>query len=116
MTSRSVVTGAIVSLIAVAVVTALIYVLRDEMPVAAAGVLYLLPVLLASIYWGLAMGVATSLVSAAAFNYFHIPPTGRFTIADEQNWLALVVFLVVSVVCSSLAGVARSRAEEAERG
>ena len=27
---------------------------------------------------------------ALAFNYFHIPPTGRFTIADSENWVALV--------------------------
>ena len=46
--------GAIVSIAAVAVVTGLIYGLREEMPVSAAGVLYLLAVLLVSTYWGLA--------------------------------------------------------------
>jgi two-component system sensor histidine kinase KdpD len=53
--------------------------------------------------------------SAAALNFFHLPPTGRFTIADEQNWVALIVFLVAAVVTSTLAGTARARAEEAER-
>jgi two-component system sensor histidine kinase KdpD len=96
-------------------VTLLIYALREVMPVAAAGVLYLLPVLLVSGYWGLTLGIGTSIVSAVAFNFFHIPPTGRFTIADEQNWVALAVFLVVAVVTSTLAGAARARAEEAER-
>ena len=54
-------------------------------------------------------------MSAAAFNFFHIPPTGEFTIADEENWVALIVFLVVAGVTSTLAGAARRRAEEAER-
>ena len=101
--------------LAVAAVTGLIYALREVMPVEASGVLYLLPVLLASSFGGLALGVATSIVSAAAFNFFHIPPTGEFTIADEENWVALIVFLVVAGVTSTLAGAARRRAEEAER-
>ena len=79
------------------------------------GVVYLLAVLLVSSYWGLWMGLGTAVLSALAFNFFHIPPTGRFTIADDRNWVALVTFLVAAAVTSSLAGAARSRAEEADR-
>lgn len=107
--------GAAVSVAAVAVVTIAIYALREVMSVAGAGVVYLLPVLLASTRWGLWLGVGTAVASAAAFNWFHIPPTGRWTIADEQNWVALGAFLVVAVVTSGLANAARGRAEEAER-
>ena len=78
-------------------------------------VVYLLGVLLVSIVWGAALGIATSLVSAAAFNFFHIPPTGRFTIAEAENWVALAVFLVVAAAASSLADAARHRAQEAEQ-
>ncbi len=108
------VVGAIVLLALIAVVTAAIYPLSDVTPASAAGVLYLLPVLLASTYWGFGYGVATAVVSALAFNFFHLPPTGRFTIGDEQNWVALIVFLVVAAVVSTLAGAARARKEEAE--
>ena len=48
--------------------------------------------------------------SALAFNFFHIPPTGRFTITGGENWVALVVFFVAAVLASSLAEVARRRA------
>jgi two-component system, OmpR family, sensor histidine kinase KdpD len=78
-------------------------------------VLYLLAVLLVSTVFGLWLGLATSVAAAAAFNYFHIEPTGRFTIADAENWAALVVFLVAAAVASGLSGLARERAEEAER-
>lgn len=114
-TRSSIAVGAVVALASIAAVTGLIYALREVMPVEAAGVLYLLPVLLVSNYWGLTLGVATSILSAAAFNFFHIPPVGRFTIADEQNWVALAVFLAVAVVTSTLADAARTRAEDAER-
>ncbi len=112
---RSLALGIAVSAAAVAVVTIAIFGLREVMPVAGAGVLYLLPVLLASTGWGMWLGVSTAIASAAAFNWFHIPPTGKFTITDEQNWVALGAFLVVAVVTSGLADAARTRAEEAER-
>ena len=112
---RSLGVGIATAVVAIVLVTVAIYGLREVMPVAGAGVLYLLPVLLASTGWGLWLGVGTAVASAAAFNWFHIPPTGRFTIANEENWVALGAFLVVAVVTSALADAAHSRAEEAER-
>ncbi len=98
----------------VALVTALIYGLRELVPVVSTGVVYMLAVLFVSSFWGLWLGLLTALLSAAAFNFFHIPPTGRFTIADGENWVALAVFFVAAMVISGLAGAARARAEEAE--
>jgi two-component system, OmpR family, sensor histidine kinase KdpD len=71
-------------------------------------------VLLVSAYWGVAMGLFSALLSAAAFNFFHIPPTGEFTIADGRNWVALASFTIVAIVVSTIAELARSRALEAE--
>jgi two-component system sensor histidine kinase KdpD len=113
--SRRTAVGLAVSAVAVAAVTISIYGLREAMPVAGAGIVYLLPVLLGSIRWGLWTGVATAIASAAAFNWFHFPPTGRWTIAEEQNWVALGAFLVVAVVTSGLADASRGRTEETER-
>jgi two-component system sensor histidine kinase KdpD len=107
--------GLAVAAAAVAVATASIYGLREVMPVAGAGIVYVLPVLLTSIGWGLWPGVATAVASAAAFNWFHLSPTGRWAIADEQDWVALGAFLVVAVVTSGLADASRARAEETER-
>ncbi len=45
----------------------------------------MLAVLLISTYWGLGLGLLTALASALAFNFFHIPPTGHFTIADAAE-------------------------------
>ena len=76
---------------------------------------YLPAVLVVSAYWGLLLGLLTSLASAAAFNFFHIPPVGRFTISDSRNWVALGAFVLVAAVVSTMAELARSRAVEAER-
>jgi two-component system sensor histidine kinase KdpD len=100
---------------AVAIATAAIYPLRQIAPVVSLSVVYLPAVLLVSAYWGLWLGLATSLLSAAAFNFFHLPPTGQFTIADSRNWVALAAFVTVAVVAGTIAELARARALEAER-
>ena len=48
-----------------------------------------------------------------AFNLFFLEPVHTFTLADSRNWLALLVFLVTSVVVSELATRSRRRAREA---
>jgi two-component system sensor histidine kinase KdpD len=111
---RSPLTGLLAAFLSVAAITILIYGLREFMPVVSTGVVYTLAVLLVSSYWGLWLGLLTALMSAAAWNFFHIPPTGGFTIAEGEHWLALVVFFVAAIAISGLAGAARSRANEAE--
>jgi two-component system sensor histidine kinase KdpD len=107
--------GIATSLIAVAAATGAIYPLKGIAPVVSLSVVYLPAVLLVSAYWGLALGIATALLSAACFNFFHLPPVGRFTIADSRNWWALGAFALAAAVVSTMAELARSRAVEAER-
>src|SRR5690349_18804180 len=108
--------GVVLAGLAVAVATAAIYPLKAIAPAVSLSVVYLPAVLLISAYWGLALGLATSLGSAAAFNFFHIPPGGRFTIADGRNWVALAAFTTVGVVVSTMAALAGNRSLDAERG
>lgn len=98
----------------VAVTTALIYPLSEIAPAISLGVVYLLGVLAVAVFGGFRAAIMTAIASALAFNWFHIPPTGRFTVAEGENWVALVVFLVAAVVAGSLAEAARARASEAE--
>ena len=107
--------GLLATLAAVAAGTLLVYPLKSAAPVVSLGIVYLPAILLISIVWGLRLGLLASVASAVAFNYFQIPPLHRFTIAEEQNWVALVTFVIVAVVSSTLAGLARAQALEAER-
>jgi two-component system sensor histidine kinase KdpD len=111
---RSTVSGLVAAFGSVAVITLLIYPLRELVPVVSTGVVYTLAVLFVSSYWGLAMGLLTALLSSAAWNFFHIPPTGGFRIAEGEHWVALAVFFIAAAAISGLAGAARARAEEAE--
>ncbi len=106
-------TGVIVSIVAVAICTLIIFPLKRVAPVVSLGIIYLLAVLIVSATWGVGLGVFTGFISAGAFNFFHLPPTGQFTIADSSNWVALSAFLVAAVLASSVADVTRTRAREA---
>ena len=97
------------------VATLAIYPLADIAQVASLSVVYLPAVLLIATYWGLGLGVVTALLAAAAFNFFHLPPVGQFTIADSRNWVALVAFVLVALAAGTIAELARGRAQEAER-
>lgn len=108
--------GAVVAALTVAACTALIYPLGHIAPTLSLSVVYLPAVLLVATLWGLPLGLLTALLSAAAFNFFHIPPVGRFTIANSRNWVALAAFVVVAAVTGVVAEIARSRSLEAERG
>lgn len=107
--------GVVATLAAVAAGTLLVYPLKSVAPVVSLGVVYLPAILVISIVWGLRMGLLASVASAAAFNFFQIPPLHRFTIAEEENWVALAAFVIAAIVSSTVAGLARARAVEAER-
>jgi two-component system sensor histidine kinase KdpD len=106
--------GVVVTLLTVGAATAAIYPLRHVAPVASLSVVFLPPVLIAATYWGLGLGVLTALISAVAFNFFHLPPTGKLAIAASGNWVALIAFLVVALVAGTIAELARARTLEAE--
>ena len=113
-TSRLAALRILLSVEAVAAITALIEVLKGHIPVLSLGVLYLLAVLTVAIAWGLAYAVFVSVASMLAFNFFFLPPLYTLTLQDSRNWFALLVFVVTAVVVSELASRSRRRAEEAE--
>lgn len=107
--------GLLATVAAVAVGSALVYPLKSIAPAVSLGIVYLPGILLISIVWGLRLGLLASLLSALAFNFFHLPPLHRFTIADEENWVALAAFAIAAVLSSGVAGLARASVVEAER-
>ena len=103
---RSPVVGLVAAAVVVAGVTALLYPLSELDPGVSSGVLYVLGVLLLTMYWGLWLGLLTSLASAAALDVFHAENSG--------DLVAVCVLLLTATVASFIADRARLRAEDAE--
>jgi two-component system sensor histidine kinase KdpD len=76
---------------------------------------FLLAILAVSAVWGMAVSVFMSVVAVLTINYFFLTPVGTFTIADPQNWVALLAFLVTSIMGSQLSARIRKEADEAHQ-
>jgi two-component system sensor histidine kinase KdpD len=83
---------------------------------ATAGFSYLIAVLFIATNWGLTEAIVGSCTAAFCFNFYFLPPVGSLTISDPKNWVALLSFLVTSIVGSELATRAKQRAAEAVAG
>jgi signal transduction histidine kinase len=97
----------------VTAVTVLVYPLQQLDPGVSSGVPYLLGVLLVSVRWGLPLGLATSVASAAALYLFHTSPSG-FHAKGAADVVGIGTLLVTAFVASVIADRARLRAEDAE--
>ncbi|HET8565770.1 MAG TPA: ATP-binding protein [Solirubrobacterales bacterium] len=100
---------------AVALATLIVYPIKSVAPAVSLGVVYIPGVLFISTFWGWRVGLFAAVASALAFNWFHIPPTGRFDVAADRDAVALVTFVIVAVIGSAVAEMARARTAEAER-
>ena len=100
------------SILAIAAITAVYSLVLPAKP-ATVALSYLVSILFIATGWGIAESTVASLLSFACFNYFFLPPIGTWTIADRQDWVALLAFLVTAIVASQLSGRARQRAKDA---
>lgn len=107
--------GYVAAALAAGVVTLFIGVLQGYLRAPNLSVLYLLAVLAAAIGFGRGPAILLSVVSFLAFNWFFVEPLHSLTVAKPEEWVALVVFLVVAVITSQLAAAQRLRAREAEQ-
>lgn len=106
-----VVTGAM-SLAAATVVAGA---LESWLRVADASPVYLLAVVTMAGLYGTRSAIATSVVSVLVYDYLFTAPRFTFAVADPQEWLSLLLFLVVAVVIGHLTALQRARTEEAVR-
>ena len=84
--------------------------------------LYLLPVMISTVQWGLMPGVLAGMLAFLAFNFYFIQPYHTFAVHKTQDLITLIIFLIVAVLLSQLIGqarkgmqLARSREWEATR-
>lgn len=97
-------------LLLVASATAGLFILSDTLAtINLVSVIYLLPVLLAALWWGTWPALLAAFAGAAAADFFFYPPLYSFWISDTQNIADLVGFVIVGLACGNLASGLRRR-------
>jgi two-component system, OmpR family, sensor histidine kinase KdpD len=91
------------TLAAVAAVTVLGEVLHPSFDLINIALLYLLPVLISAVRWGLGPSFFASFSGVLAFDYFFVPPVFSFTVNDVRHVVGFVIFLLVALVTGTMA-------------
>jgi signal transduction histidine kinase len=94
--------------------TAVLLLLKRVAPDNSFGVLYLIGVLVVATGWSGWLAAATAVVSGVAYNYFRRWPDVSAALNQLEDWIVIVVFVVVGLVAHILARIARIRAADAE--
>src|SRR4029079_5822292 len=100
---RTEVRGIPATLLLVALTTAALASLQFETGLTHGSVIYLIPVVVAGMRWGIIPAVIASICGAIAAAFFFYPPLYSFRIKDPQEVLNLALFVFVAVVISHLA-------------
>lgn len=92
----------------IALVTGMLFILREVLDATLVALLYLIPLGLITAYWGLGPGIASALITFLTFNYFFIKPYYTFAVHRPTDVVILVVFMIVAIVISQLVGRMRA--------
>jgi two-component system sensor histidine kinase KdpD len=108
-------TGAVVALVGLPLLSALLIPVRDRLGFTTVGFCYLLAVVLIGTLGGRLVGIAGAVVAFGLANWYFADPIHTFTVASERDAIGLAVFLAVATVVSVLVERAARRSTDAAR-
>lgn len=114
-TPRSLAAMVAVGGVALAAATLAASALESWLSVGDASTVYLLAVVIMAGLYGAWAAVVTSVCAVLLYDFLFTEPRLTLTVADPQEWLSLLLFLVVAVVIGRLAALLGERAAEAGR-
>lgn len=95
--------------------TAALLPVRDRLELSSLILIFLLAVVAISLVGRLWSALTAALAASLVLNFFFTPPVGTLTIAETENVLALLVFLLVAIAVSVTVDLAVRRTEQAAR-
>ncbi len=101
-------------LIFVVIATAINYLIYDSLQKNSISLIFLISVLLSSVFFGFWTGIIASIISFLAFNFFFVEPFQTFRVSRVEDFIALAVFILVAGLTGTLAGRLREQATSAQ--
>ncbi len=107
--------GLTIAVLGVPLLTVLLSQLRSELGLPSDLMLFLLLVVAAATVGGTGPALVAAVAGSMAVNWYFTPPFHTFTVADGENALGLLAFVVVGMVLAVLVNQLSARAVEARR-
>ena len=114
-THRRVVTGIVLALATQGALLAVLVPFRTHLSIATAALAFVIPVVVGVVAGGFAAGALASVVGFVLYDVFFLPPYGTLTVHGGENWLALVVYLVVTLLVAQVVTNLNAARDEARR-
>jgi K+-sensing histidine kinase KdpD len=105
--------GYVAAIVVIGTATAALKAIGSHINPPTVALTFVLIILFLAIAWGPKPAVLASLLGAACFNFFFLPPIGTFHIDDPENWISVIAFLITAVATGQLSARAKLRADEA---
>ena len=95
--------GIAVTLAGLGVLLALLLPFRAHLSIATPALVFVLPALAGVVIGGFVPGLVGALSGFVLYDVFFLPPYNTLTVRSPQNWVALLVYVVVVLVVANLA-------------
>ncbi|HEV7798583.1 MAG TPA: ATP-binding protein [Pyrinomonadaceae bacterium] len=105
--------GYLVAVVVITAATAVLKIFSVHINPTTVALSLLLIVLFVGTAWGSKPAVLASVLGVICFNFFFLPPVGTLSIADPEDWIAFIAFLITAITAGQLSSHAKRRAEEA---
>ncbi len=107
--------GLFLTFLLVLATTALISLIILEIGLTRGTVIYVIPVLIAAIRWGVVSAIFASICGVVASAFFFFPPLYSLQIKDPQEVINLILYVLVAIVVSQLASRLKRQLEMARQ-
>ena len=112
---RRVVLGTIVALVGLAALLLLMLPIRSHLTIAAPALVFVVPVILGVVVGGFVPGAVGAVAGFLLYDIFFLPPYGTLGIRAAQDWIALVVYVVVVLIVARVVTNLQAARQEANR-
>ncbi|WP_163504746.1 sensor histidine kinase [Fodinicola acaciae] len=106
----------VVAAVGLPLLTELLLAFGDEVTSASVLLLFLILVVGVALIGGLYPALIAAVAGGLIVNWFFVPPVGTFTIAERNNVVALLVYVLVAVAVATVVDRSARRATQAARG
>ncbi len=115
LTLRRRLAGYVLAVVLCPLLTLILTGLRGQLNLTSEVLAFLVAVIAVALVGGFVPAILVAVAGSLLLNYYFTPPVHRFTIAEANNALALVVFVAVALIVSSVVDTAARRTRQAAR-